>query len=95
MRATHFSPQSIDLRYISTAVMEENNAFLLALLICPLSKEPLVHDLKGNRLMSHAANIAFPTSKNGCLNMTIFDAYVMGHEGPDVSGSEELNAFKY
>ena len=86
--ATHFSHKSVDLRHLCTAAIGENNAYLLTLLVCPLSKEPLVHDLKGNRLMSHAANIAFPVSKEGCLNMTIFDAYVMGHEGPDASGSE-------
>ena len=79
----HFPPNSIPRHYLSTASIEANNAFLLTLLVCPLSKEPLEYDIERNRLISHTANVAFPVSKEGCINMTIFDAYVMGHEGPD------------
>lgn len=60
--------------------MEANNAYLLTLLVCPLSKEPLEVDVEGSRLISPAANIAFPITNGGCLNMTIFDAYVIGAE---------------
>ena len=60
--------------------MEANNAYLLTLLVCPLSKEPLEFDEKKDRLVSPAASIAFPITKEGCINMTIMDAYVIGSE---------------
>ena len=72
---------------LPSASLVANNEFILSLLVCPLSKEPLELDPKLNRLISHAATVAFPITKGGCINMTIMDAYVMGSEGPDSSGN--------
>ena len=62
------------------STMEKNNSFLLTLLVCPLSKEPLQFDVHGNRLISSAANVAYPMTKEGCINMTVNDAYIFNSE---------------
>lgn len=59
---------------------EKNNSFLLTLLVCPLSKGPLQSDMHGNRLLSSAANVAYPMTKEGCINMTVNDAYIVDSE---------------
>lgn len=72
-------------RLFSTAVhsivcqnaMEKNNAYLLTLLVCPLSKGPLEFDKASNCLLSQTANVAYPLSKEGCINMTVHDAHII------------------
>jgi uncharacterized protein YbaR (Trm112 family) len=61
-------------------MVEKNNSFLLTLLVCPLSKEPLHSDMRGHRLISSAANVAYPMTKEGCINMTVNDAYIFNSE---------------
>lgn len=46
---------------------------LLALLVCPLTKEPLTYDKKNNELISKKANLAFPI-KGGIPIMLIDEA---------------------
>jgi hypothetical protein len=57
-----------------------NNKFLLTLLVCPLSKEPLKYDEKNERLISAAAGIAFPMIKHGQINMIVHEAVLLTAE---------------
>ena len=46
---------------------------LLAILVCPITKEKLEYDAKNNELISHKAGLAFPI-KNGIPVMLINEA---------------------
>ena len=62
---------------VSQKSIEKNNEYLMTLLVCPLSKGPLEFDKASNCLNSHTANVAFPLSKDGCINMTVHDAHII------------------
>mmetsp|Transcript_2304 Transcript_2304/g.2416 ORF Transcript_2304/g.2416 Transcript_2304/m.2416 type:complete len:91 (+) Transcript_2304:226-498(+) len=70
---------SIQTRSIQQSV-EANNNFLLTLLVCPLSKEPLKYDAKNDRLISAAAGIAFPMIRQGQINMILHEATLLTAE---------------
>lgn len=57
-----------------------NNNFLLTLLVCPLSKEPLKYDEKNKRLVSAAAGIAYPMIKQEHINMIVHEAVLLTAE---------------
>jgi uncharacterized protein len=46
---------------------------LLAMLVCPLSRKPLVYDQGAQELISHAAGLAYPV-RDGIPVMLIEDA---------------------
>ena len=78
--AAKFFPATI--RGCATAVtkqsaLAENNAFLLTLLVCPLSKEQLNLNVSGDLVISPAANVAFPLTKGGHINLTVHDAFLL------------------
>jgi hypothetical protein len=57
--------------------LAENNAFLLTLLVCPLSKEELKLNTSGDLIISPAAKVAFPLTKGGHINLTVHDAFLL------------------
>ena len=59
------------------STLAENNAFLLTLLVCPLSKEELKLNTSGDLIISPAAKVAFPMTKFGHINLTVHDAILL------------------
>jgi hypothetical protein len=50
---------------------------LMEMLCCPLSKSELVYDEASRSLLSTVANVAFPLTKDGQVNMNLSDAKVI------------------
>lgn len=66
------------IRSLTSASVAANNEYLLTLLVCPLSKEPLEYDSLKGRMLSITANIAYSMTKQGCINMSVHDAELLG-----------------
>ncbi|GAB5034966.1 Hypothetical protein NocV09_02201220 [Nannochloropsis oceanica] len=67
------------------------NQELLGLLVCPLTKEPLRHDVAKGTLISEGINVSFPITPLGLPNLLPYEATILdGQEGED-EGEEVSN----
>ncbi|MBT3071365.1 Trm112 family protein [Rhodomicrobium sp. Az07] len=48
---------------MDVAIKEELDPVLLEILVCPITKTPLVYDRKAEELVSQAAGLAYPVRK--------------------------------